>query len=484
MKPAFKMPWPTRKAPATLLSLALDGARLDGVVLHRTDGGLQKLQEFSVMLTLDPLSAAPELAGREIRNQLDAAGVHERRCVIGLPLKWILAAHTELPPLPEADAASLLEMEAERGFSSDVASLQIGDSRSALSGDRQFVLFAGIPNTQLAALEQVLAAAQLKPVSFALGISALQPPVPSGGVLAMAIGENSVGLQVTVGGGIVALRALEGAIENENGRRTLLTAVIAREARVTLGQLPEELRAAVKRIRIFGPRGFAQPLADELELRFEPMGLVVEMVENYAPDEFGALPVVGKPPVSAAFSLAARALTITRPPFEFLPPKPSALELYIAKYTSGRLGTTGAVATAVAVLVGLLFLFQQIELWHFRSQWSQMSAKVADIQHVQDQIQQFRPWYDETYCSLAILRKLTLAFPEDGSVTAKTIEIRDGNQINLSGTARDNAALLAMQARLRAADGVSSLKVDQIRGKAPIQFTFDFQYGAGGANAN
>ena len=109
---------------------------------------------------------------------------------------------------------------------------------------------------------------------------------------------------------------------------------------------------------------------------------------------------------------------------------------------------------------------------------------MADIQHVQDQIQQFRPWYDETYCSLAILRKLTLAFPEDGSVTAKTIEIRDGNQINLSGTARDNAALLAMQARLRAADGVSSLKVDQIRGKAPIQFTFDFQYGAGGANAN
>ena len=89
-----------------------------------------------------------------------------------------------------------------------------------------------------------------------------------------------------------------------------------------------------------------------------------------------------------------------------------------------------------------------------------------------------------TFRSLAILRQFTLAFPEDGSVTAKTIEIRDGNEINLSGTARDNAALLAMQARLRAAEGVSEVKVDQIRGKAPIQFTFDFQYGNGGANAN
>ena len=108
--------------------------------------------------------------------------------------------------------------------------------------------------------------------------------------MALVIGENTVGLQITAGGGIAALRALEGAIENENGRRTLLTAIIAREARVTLGQLPEELRAAVKRIRIFGPRELAQPLADELELRFEPMGLSVEMVDSYAPKEFGERP--------------------------------------------------------------------------------------------------------------------------------------------------------------------------------------------------
>src|ERR1700677_2857809 len=250
MKPDFKVPWLQAKPPTILLGLALDGARLDGVVVQRTDAGLKTLQAFSVALTLDPLSAAPELAGREIRNQLDAAGVHERRCVVGLPLKWILTTHTELPPLPEEDAASLLQLEAERGFSSDVAGLQIGESRSALSGDRKLVLFAGIPRTQLEALEQVLSAAKLKPFSFMLGISALQPPVPAGGVMALVIGENTVGLQVTAGGGIAALRALEGAIENENGRRTLLTAIIAREARVTLGQLPEDLRAAVKRIRI------------------------------------------------------------------------------------------------------------------------------------------------------------------------------------------------------------------------------------------
>src|SRR5580698_11620864 len=100
-----------RKKLTSVLGLVLDGARLEGVVLKRNNGALQKLQSFSAPLTLDPLTAAPELMGREIRNQLDAAGVRERDCVVGLPLKWVLTAQTELPQLPEADAASLLQME-------------------------------------------------------------------------------------------------------------------------------------------------------------------------------------------------------------------------------------------------------------------------------------------------------------------------------------------------------------------------------------
>jgi len=79
---------------------------------------------------------------------------------------------------------------------------------------------------------------------------------------------------------------------------------------------------------------------------------------------------------------------------------------------------------------------------------------------------------------------LTTAFPEDGIVSAKTVEIRDVNTVTCSGTARDNAALLRTLNQLRSATGVTALKVDQIRGKAPMQFTFDFQWGEGGGNAN
>jgi hypothetical protein len=502
MNNILKINFRKRKKLAGVLGLALDGSRLDGVVLRRTNGSLQLQQSFSVALTLDPLTAAPELVGREIRNQLDAAGVRERHCIFGVPLKWVLTAHTELPPLPEADAASLLQLEAERGFPTDVATLQLASSSCPLVGDKKHVLLTGIPSAHIATLEKVLAAAKLKPVSFALGLAALQSPkskvqspkpglpnatldfghstLDSDGVLALAVGESTVSLQITCGGGVAALRALEGAIENPTGRPALLPDLVARESRITLGQLPAELRDAVKRIRIFGPRELAQQLADEMELRFEPMGLGVEVVANYKPDEFG-VQLPPDAPLSAAFSLAARLLAGQPPVFEFLPVKPTILEQFAAKYSSGRLRTTGAVAAGVVVIVGGMFLVQEIRLLRLRSQWSAISAKVSDLQGVQDRIQQFRPWYDDTFRDLAILRQLTLAFPEDGVVTAKTITIQTGGAVSCSGNAQDNAAVLAMQTKLRAADGVSGVKLDLLHGKNPMQFTFHFQYGNGGA---
>ena len=473
------------KRLTSVLGLTVDGSRLEGVVLRRSNGSLQRQQSFSVELTLDPLTAAPELVGREIRNHLDSVGMRERHCVVGVPLKWALTAHTELPPLPEADAASLLQLEAERGFPCDVATLQLANSRCPLSGGKQHATLVGIPNAHVASLEQVLRAAKLKPVSFSLGITALQPPAEetSNGVLALVIGERHVGLQITCGGGVAALRALESAIETEGAHRALPTDLVARETRITLGQLPAELREAVRRVRIFGPADLARQLADEMELRFESIGLEVEVISTYSPNEFGAqLPP--EAPVSAAFSLAARRLMEQLPAFEFLPPKPTTWEQITTKYSSGKLQTVGAAAAGVLVIVGGLFLFQQWQLTRLQSQWSKMSAKAKELTGLQQQIQQYRPWFDDSFTALSVLRQLTTAFPEDGVVSAKTVEIHEGNTITCTGVARDNTSLLRTLNQLRAANGVNDVKLEQIRGKSPMQFSFDFHWDNGGGNEN
>lgn len=469
-----------RRSPSVLLGLALDGSRLEGALLKRTHDGLQLVRAFSVPLSLDPLTAAPELVGREIRNHLDAAGVRERRCIVGVPLRWALTVHADIPDLPDADVAGLLQLEAERGFPCPVGTLRLAVSRG---GPRATTV--GIPASHLERLELVLMRAGLKPAGFGLGIVALQPAgdPASDGVLALALGESDIDLQITADGGVAALRALRCARADEGGPPTFDAESVAREIRVTMGQLPAAVAATVRRVRVFGVREAAEPLASEIRARLRTLGLTVEWVAAYASGEFG-FAVSATAPVSTAFSLAARHLAYQPTPLEFLAPKVTLWRRFSARPFAGRLRVAGAAAAAILLVVGGAFSVQQWQLSRLRAKWQAMAPVVAELEATQQQIQQYRPWYSESPANLGILRQLTVAFPEEGVVAAKTLEIRDGGAVTCSGVARDRAALLRTLNTLRASDDVIDVKVDQIRGESPMQFTFGFHWRPGGNHAN
>jgi hypothetical protein len=471
---------------SSLLGMVLDGSRLDGVVLRRTNGSLQAQQPFSVSLSLDPLTADPELIGREIRNHLDNAGIRERDCVVGLPLKWALTTQIEVPAIPEEDVASFLQIEAERGFHADISTLHFAVSRSRLSSGTQQALLVGIPKTHLVRLDHVLRAAKLKPASFSLSVVALQPPLsdPAQGVLALNIGETHVALEVVAGGGVTALRALEGALETEGSKRILNAELVAREVRITLGQLPAELREAAKTIRIFGQRDLAQQLADEIELRLESLGLKVEVVSKYAASEFG-LQLRPETPVSPATSLAAAHLAGRKTPFELLLPRVTAWQQFGNRYASGKMRMAGMAAAFIGLLALVGFGYQQFQLASLRSQWQTLAARDKELKGVQDQIRTYRFWYDDSIRGLTILNQLTVVFPETGIVSAKTIEIRDLNAITCTGTTQDQQSLLKVTEALRRSGNAADVKVDTIRGnKAPLQFTFNFRWIEGGRSGN
>lgn len=470
-----------RQLPPTLLGLSLDGSRMDAVVLRRTNGSLQVQQAVSLNLSLDPLTADPELVGREIRNQLDAAEVREKVCVLGVPLKWALTTHVELPEIAEADVAGLLQMEAERGFPCDVATLLVATSRWSAPDGKKHATLVGIPRNHLTLLETSLRAARLKPISFSLGITALQNS--AGDVLALAIGDSQVGLQITCGGGVAALRALEGSLETEGSRKILNTDMVVREARISLGQLPAILRETIRTVRIFGPRDLARQLAGELQQRFSALGLKIEEVAHFSKEDFG-VQLPADAPVNAALSLAAAKLARCDSVFEFLPPKVSAFQQISQKYSSGKLRLAGAAAAAVVVIVGGLFAYQSAILSELRSDWKLKERKVAELKSIQDQIRQYRPWFDTSIRALTILRQVTAAFPDDALVSAKTIEIRDLNTVVCSGVARDNRSLLAVIDKLRTVNNVSGVRVVRISGKNPLQYTFDFRWSEGGKIEN
>ena len=474
---------PRTQSASSVLGLSLDGSRLEGVWVRRTNGSVVIQQSFSILLSLDPLTNDAELVGQEIRNQLAKAGIRERRCAVCVPLNWALTLQTKLPPLPEADVESFLQIEAERGFPYGPDSLLISTSRLQFTGGDQYATQVGVPKDHILRLEKALRAARLKPVTFSLGINASQRPGEKGtpGVLALTVGEQGVGLEVCGGGGVAALRLLEGSIEAEGGPKRLCAEVVAREIRITLGQLPGELRDGFRHVRVFGDGDLAEELVDELRVRVESMGMKVESVAKYEPEEFG----VNVPPgasIAPALSLALRYLAGRGGGLEFMPPKVSAWQQFAGRYSSKRLVWAGATAGAAVLLIGGAFFTQEWQLSKLDSKWKVMSPTVTELDDIQQQIRRFRPWFDESFRTLTILRKLTEAFPEEGVVSAKTFEVREMNSVTCSGVARDNVAFLKMLEQLRATKEVADLKVDQVKGKAPLQFTFNFRWEPGGAN--
>ncbi len=468
-----------RSAPSRLLGLSLDGTRVEAVVLQRVNGSLTAGPPSTFALTLDPLTADPQLVGRELRNHLDAAGIRERVCAVALPLNWALTAAVEIPALPEGDIPGFLLLEAERGFHCDAATLRVEPSRFQTPGGQKHALLVGIPQTQLQTLAQIIRAARLKPVSFGLGLAALQPPPPPEheGALALRIGETRLGLQIACGGGIAALRVVESALAAEGPKRNVDSDLVTREIRITLGQIPPDLRETIRRVRIFGPRDLAQQLADDLELRLDSLSLKIEPVTHYEANEFG-LSIASEVPITTACSLAARRLA-NQGTFEFLPPQISAWRQLTNRYASGRLRTAGIAAAGIAALVLGALLIQQIQLWRLQAQWSEIASKTKELEQIEEQVRRYRAWYDDSLRVMSILRQLTLAFPEEGSVWARTIEIRDAGAVACTGLARDHQSLLKTHEQLRAANGVAELKISQIRGKTPEQFTFDFVWRGG-----
>ncbi len=476
-----------RASRRSLLGLAFEGSRLEAVLVRRTNGSVERTADLQASLSLDLLTNDPELVGREIRKQLDAAGVRERWCAVCLPMSWVLTLTTKLPDLPEADRESFLQIEAERGFPYSPEALMLARSVFRTAGGEQYATQVAVPREHLNRLEAVLRAAQLRPVSFSLGLAALQRAEadPTQGVMALLPGEDNVGLQVTCGGGLVVLRTVERTAESGDSESPPQTSQVARELRVTLGQLPEDVRESVRRVRVFGRGDAADALAEELHARLAAMNIWVERVREYAPTEF-SVRLPARTEVSPAFSLAVQQLTGAGPALQLLPPKVSAWSRLTARYSSRKLVWVGAAATAAAVLVGAAFLVQHWQLLHWRARWTAMSARVGELEGIQQNIRKFRPWFDESFRSLTILKRLSEAFPLDGSVSAKTVEIHEPTEgrgtsetrelpkVTCTGTARNNQALLQTIDRLSAAQGVSDLRIDQIRGKSPLEFTLNF----------
>jgi len=474
-----------KRAPG-VLGLALDGNRLEAVVLRRSNGTHHLRQSVSAPLALSPLTDDPELAGREIRNQLDAAGIRERRCAVCLPLSWLLTLQTKLPDLPEAERDGFLQLEAERGFHSGPEAMFTAQSLFQPAAGEQYATLMAVPRDNLSTLERVLRAARLKPVTFGLGIAAVQPAAAeTQRVITLLVRGSGIDLQVSGGGGIVALRCLDSAIETHGAVKQVSAEFVAREIRITLGQLPGGLAAGAGKIRIVGQGEMTRQFVHEISPRLAAMGLTVEASERAFSGKLDK-PLPADLTASPAVALAAAWVDGRDTTPEFLPPKVRPWQPMLSKGMSTRkLIWAGEAAAGVVACVILAFGVQQVILSHLRGKWKDLEPEVTQLTAMQDQIRQFRDFYNQAAREVGIWERLATVLPENNDVSLKSIEVRDLVNVTCSGVARDGETFAAVYSKLNDdTNEISNVHVEK-KGTRPVQFTVNFVWGTEGvANGN
>jgi hypothetical protein len=459
-----------KKRSQSVLGLSLDDGQLRGVLVERTKTGWEAVKTASATLALNLQHPETELIGREIRNHLDGSGIGERACVVALPATWVMSLHTKLPELPPEDVDSYLQIEAEKGFPCDASQLQIARSLHR-SAEGAYVTQLAVRKEQLDRLSAVLKAAGLRPASFSLGLAALPGVVPAGGGgrITVAVEPHGATLVIATGGGIAAFRTFESAIDSEAGEKVVNGAAVARELRISFEQVPADVRRTLRQVSLCGDQALDRQLAERLGEWAEAAGLKLEEAGS-AEDRL---------PEQIAQAVATQWLEPSGARIEFLPPKPGRWEAALARYNSKRLATTGMAVGSLVLIVAAAFVWQSVRLWSLRSDWDGMQVQVTGLKGVQDRIRDYRPWYDHSFSDLRILARVTACFPQNGSVTAKTFEVHQQDAVttvSISGTARDGQALLRTQDQLRKAQEIQALKLENISGKMPAQFTLTFRW--------
>lgn len=448
----------------TVLAVTVESGRVAVDLVRRESGGVSVTASFEMPFGADAVTGNPEKAGKQLAEQLAAAGIRERKCVVCIPASWALTTSTDVPEMTGEDLRGYLELKAEREFPISVADLRLAHCEFLGPDGQTRATLTAVPAKRMESIEKMLAAAECKAVSISLGLDACLPDHELPAAMHFVANGTHVDLIIAAGGGIAAVRSLPAPVDAE----TFDATGFSREVRITLGRLPEALRQQVTQARFSGSPATAESLCLEIRQHLGRMGIESRLQRG---------PGGGQQP-GAAVEAAERHLRREPIAFEFLTPEVNRWEKVARQFDDRRRRwIAGGVVGAVILLIATFFIRSHIES-SLNNEWAGMRRKVADLEQLQQRIRQFRPWFEPAPQSLLIIDGLAAAFPDQGDVWAKSVQVVDGTKVTCSGFARSQSAMLAWLDRLRARKDVTGLQVQQVRGENPIQFSITYKWEA------
>ncbi|MGB8355275.1 MAG: hypothetical protein WCD79_15360 [Chthoniobacteraceae bacterium] len=454
-----------RFQPRTSLALTLESERVAVSVLSEQEGSDGVFQTFSIPVGSDEISREPEKAGAMLAAALNEAQVRHRAAVVRIPPGWAMTASIDLPDVSAEDLRSYLELSAEREFPVAVSDLRLAHSPYTMPDGRRRATLAAVPAKRIEAVGKMLAAAGCRPVSISLSLyECLSTSKPTLYFLANGTHTDVV---ITAGGGVVSMRSLAGLTHSDEVPFDPVS--FYREIRITLGRLPEPIRQQLGDARFGGTPSSARRLFTETRDSLRKLG-----IENAGLDSN----IVEGKSDAATVQTVESFLSGQPVPFEFIVPEVNRWQVMLQRFDSKRhrLIVGGVVCFLVLPLLVLFIRHEQEN--HLENEWNDMKRNVAELDGLQQKIHQFRPWFEPEPQILKIMESVIAAFPDQGDVWAKSIQVTDGNKLTCTGFARNQAVLLALLERLRALPGVNDLQRGPMRGDNPVQFSFTCKWEA------
>jgi Tfp pilus assembly protein PilN len=443
------------------LAVTIESGRVVAKVV-RGEGEQTQTAALTIPVGGEEILKDPDKAGQQFATALSGAGIRERECVVCVPAGWALTASTDLPEVGAEDLRGYLELRAEREFSISATDLRLGYCAYSLPSGQRRATLAALSSKKIEAVERMLAVANRRATSISLALDkCLTSPKP---MLHFLTNGNHTDLVVTAGGGIAGLRSLAGPLAP--GDTTFDPVSFCRDVRITLGRLPDGVRQQIRDAEFSGPS--AESLC--VQTRFDLLRMGIQSPESSAAAE-AARGTSGAAAEAARLKLSGQPIA-----FEFVVPETKRWQVLLERFDSRRrrMLVLGAVALVLLPLVAM-FIRAQIES-HLDAEWAAMESKANELDALQKRIHLFQPWYEPVPQELQLMNSLATAFPEQGDVWAKSIQVAEGDKVTCTGFARSQPALLAFLARLRARPDVSGIQVQQIRGQNPIQFSITYQW--------
>lgn len=456
---ALKKRWQTRAA----LAVTVESGRIAVNLVRRENGGSRVVQSFVLPLGADALVADPQKTGEELAAHLRASAIRERRCVVCIPAGWAITTATDVPGISPEDLRGYLELRAESEFPVPVADLRLAHCVYLLPDGKQRATVVAVPAKRIEAVERMLDIAGCRAVSISLGLDGCMPESDGSAGLHFLANGTHVDLVIAAGGGIAALRSLSGPAKM--GTPPFDANAFSREVRITLGGLPETVRQQIREANFSGSPS-AETLRTQISPQLSRMGIV-----TVPPPARGAAGHSG-----AALEAVQHHLREEPIVFEFVPPQVSRWQTVFQRFDSRRRRWILLAAIALLVLPVTAFLIRSSTESHLEGEWNAMRKNVGELENLQLKLRQFRQWFDPAPQTVQALEALAAAFPDQGDVWAKSIQLGEGSKVTCSGFARNQAGFDALRDRLRSRSDVTGLQVQQVRGDNPVQFSLTYKW--------